>query len=164
MKKWSIFIVLVCLILLSLSFGETVPLLIQGKEVKGENLDGLVVYIQKIQKVEELPLYSDFKYLPEGVFYVINLFLWNKTQKEILITANNFNLIDDDGKSHPVSAFGSIYYTFKDYNTFLRNYLKPGELKEGYLVFEIHPSNVPYKLNIIDIPEKGKNYYISLNP
>ncbi|MGB9787992.1 MAG: DUF4352 domain-containing protein [Dictyoglomus turgidum] len=162
MKK-GVILIIIWLLFFSLSFGETTPLIIQGKEVKGENLDGLIVYILKVQKIEELPLYLDFKYLPEGIFYMVNLFIWNKTEKEILLTHNNFSLIDDDGRKNPVSTFASVYYALRDYNVFFKKYIKPGELMEGYLIFEINKSNTPYKLNIVDIPEKGKSYTVSLN-
>lgn len=161
MKKYII-LFLVILSIMSLSSGETVPLIIQGKEVKGENLDGLIVYIAKIIKIEELPLYSDFSIKPEGTLFLFEVYFYNRSNKEITLTHENFKLIDDDGRNVSVSTIASIYYALKLQEVFFRKAIKPEQLVGGYLIFELNKNNVPYKLIISDIPEKGKNYSLPI--
>lgn len=161
MRKY-ILLLLIFLLTINLSHGESVPLLIQGKEVKGENLDGFILYIAKIEKIEELPLYSDFSLKPDGTLFLFEIYLYNKTNKEITITHENFKLIDDDGRNVSVSTMASIYYALKLQEVFFRKVIKPEQLIGGYLIFELNKNNAPYKLIISDIPEKGKNYSISI--
>lgn len=161
MRKY-ILLFLVIILTINLSQGETVPLLIQGKEVKGENLDGLIVYIANIEKIEELPLYSDFSIKPDGSLFLFEIYFYNRTNKEIALNHDNFKLIDDDGRKISVSTMASIYYALKLQEVFFRKIIKPEQLVGGYLIFELNKNNVPYQLIILDIPEKRKNYSLSI--
>lgn len=162
MRKYLLFFLLIIL-MLNLSFGETVPLLLEGKEVKGENLDGVIIYIAKIEKLEELPLHLDFSIKPEGIFFLFEVYIYNRTNRTILITHENFKLLDDDGRKISINLLGSIYYALKLKEVFFGKKIKPGEIIGGYLIFELNKNNVPYKLNILDLPEKGKNYSILIS-
>lgn len=161
MRKY-IFSLLIILLTISLNYGETVPLLIQGKEVKGENLDGLILYIAKIEKIEELPLYPGFSIKPDGVLFLFEVYFYNKTNKEIILVHDNFKLIDDDGRNIHISTSASIYYALKSKEVFFKKVVKPQQLIGGYLIFDVNKTNIPHKLIISNIPEKGKNYSLTI--
>ncbi|HOJ92390.1 MAG TPA: DUF4352 domain-containing protein [Dictyoglomaceae bacterium] len=166
MKK--IFLLIFLLSIVSLSFAETVPLIIDGKEVKGENIDGVIVYIASVVNVIELPLVSgnigsaSGSIKPEESFWKFEIFIYNKTDKEILITQNNLQLIDEDWKKYFPDISASIYYAINGEEVFFRKYLKPGELAGGILVYDVSKSSKPYRLNILDIPTQGKSYHITI--
>jgi len=162
MKRVIIFILFI-VTLFSMIIAEEIPLTIQGKEVKGENMDGLIFYISKIDKLESLPFdSSNIKPEENHVFYIFEIYILNKTNKQILIKHDNFRLINDDGIEFPISTLGAIYYGLKGQEVFFMRYINPNEMKSGLLIFELNKNNTPYKLKILDIPDKGKNYTISL--
>uniref|UniRef100_A0A7C3MIW9 DUF4352 domain-containing protein n=1 Tax=Dictyoglomus thermophilum TaxID=14 RepID=A0A7C3MIW9_DICTH len=163
MKKAIIILVLFIIPLFSIIIAEDISLTIQGKEVKGENIDGLIFYISKIDKLEALPFdSSNIKPEKNHVFYIFEIYVLNKTNKELLIKHDNFRLINDDGIKIPISTLGAIYYGLRGQEVFFMRYIKPNEMKSGLLIFELNKNNTPYKLKILDIPNKGKNYTISL--